>query len=378
MPSTSLASKPEVRKTTLAVVLILLALGAGGLYGLWYYGYHISVGTPLAITHNPPTGPFLVAHPITFDATVTGTNLNSVILAYRTQQWVPSAGAFIVGNWFSAPMSLLSADTSLYSYTMPASEVSGSFLQYQISASDSSGNTIRTSMNELTVGDFNWDSAQTNEVAVVRTVTSQVSLTLDQIDGFNDNVTIKIPNSSPAGVSITPVQALVTPPNAVVLQITSTSDSQLVQRYSVEIDAVYSPVAFSSIQVIRRTNLILTVTDFALTVSPTYAKVIRPSSSVNAVASYVVTLTAYDGFTVPAGFQTVVTGLPSGASWVLQLVSYTIDANGNAHTTYKLLITVQSTATVALSQFDFKMTATTQGTTVSHDVSGLQLDIVSS
>jgi len=358
------------------LVILVLAVGLGYLY--YYEGYRISVGTPLIITHSSPVGPFFVAHQITFQATVTGTNLNSVILTYRLLQWIPSAGAFILGGWVSAPMFIATTDTTLYSYTMPASEVSGSTVQYQISASDSSGNTVRTSTYELAVGDFNWDSAQTSEVVAVRTVTSQVSLTLNQIDGFTDNVTIKIPNSPPAGVSITPVQSQVSPPNAVVLQITSTSDSQLVQRYLVEIDAVYSPVSLSSIQVIRRTNLVLTVTDFGLTVSPTYAKVIRPSSSVNATASYVVTLSAHSGFTVPAGFVTTVTGLPSGTSWTLQMVSYAIDSSGNAQTTYKLIITVRSTATVALSQFDFKISASIQGTTVSHNVSGLQLDIVSS
>jgi len=371
------STNPQIRKA-FAVVLLILLLLATSIGVMYYYGYRLSVGTPLVIAHNSPMGSFSVAHQITFQATVTGTNLNNVILTYRILQWVPSAGAFVLGGWISAPMFIATTDATLYSYTMPASEVSGSAVQYQISASDSSGNTVRTSTYELTIGDFNWNSPQTSEIVVVRTITSRVNLTLSQINGFNDNVTIKIPNSPPAGVSITPVQPQVSPSNAVVLQITSTSDSQLVQRYSVEIDAVYSPVSLSSIQVIRRTNLVLTVTDFDLTVSPTYVKVIRPSSSVNATGSYLVTLSTHSGFTVPTGFVTTVTGLPSGASWVLQLVSYAIDSSGNAQTTYKLIITVRSTATVALSQFDFKMSATTLSTVISHDVSGLQLDIVSS
>jgi hypothetical protein len=365
-------------------VVLIIALAVTGVFWFLYYeyGYVISYGatiTPLAIQHSLPIGPFSVGHQIPFVATVTGTNLNSVILTYRASQWVPSSGAFIMGSWASAPMSLLSGGTSLFSYTLPASEVSGSSIQYQISASDSLGNIIRTQMYELAIGDFDWTLTQTSEVVVVRTITSQVALSLGEINGFNDNVTIQIPNSPPAGVSIAPVKAQVTPPKDVVLQITSTSDSQLVQKYSIEVDAMYSPVSLSSIQVIRRTNLILTVTDFELQVAPSYAKIIRPTQfSVTSIASYVVILKTHDGFTVPNGFATTVTGLPSNAGWSLQMVSYTVDASGTTQTTYNLVVSVTSTTTVALYPFDFKMTATIQGTTLSHDITGLQLEVATS
>jgi hypothetical protein len=54
-----------------------------------------------------------------------------------------------------------------------------------------------------------------------------------------------------------------------------------------------------------------------------------------------------------------------------------IDVTGTAQATYNLVISVTSSTTVALYPFDFKMTAITQGATISHDVSGLQLEIAS-
>jgi hypothetical protein len=99
---------------------------------------------------------------------------------------------------------------------------------------------------------------------------------------------------------------------------------------------------------------------------------------VTATASYTVTLKTHDGFAVPAGFTVALTGLPIGTSWKLQLISYAIDATGTAQSTYNLIITAQSNAVIGLYALDFKMTAITQGTTISHDVSTLQVEIATS
>ena len=42
----------------------------------------------------------------------------------------------------------------------------------------------------------------------------------------------------------------------------------MVSKYNVEIDAIYSPPAASAVQIIRKTTLVLTVTDFDLDVTP--------------------------------------------------------------------------------------------------------------
>jgi hypothetical protein len=315
-----------------------------------------------------------IANPITFDANVTGSNLQNVTLAYRIIVQASSGKGLIVGDLVKVPMLLRAAGKDTYSYTVPSSEIAGVYIQYYISAFDSSGNIVRTDVYNLSVGDFDWVSDKSDEVVAVRTIATRVSLDTYPINDFDRPVTIKVATSVPAGVSIRPLSAQVVPPNPVILQITSTKDSELVQKYDVEIDAVYSPPAASAIQIIRKTTLVLTVTDFDVTVTPSYMESQRGTDK---YATYTATLTAYNGLTALQGFQFSLSGLPSQiTNWKLEVVSYKIDENGKAVSVYNLVIKVESSVPTGLFLFTVKVTAQTTDGNISHDVENIQLKVV--
>jgi hypothetical protein len=270
-------------------------------------------------------------------------------------------------------MLLRAAGRDTYSYTVPSSDIAGVYVQYYISAFDTSGNVARTDVYNLSIGDFDWVSDKTDEVVAVRTITTRVSLDTYSINDFASAVTIKVAGSAPAGVSIRPLSAQVVPPNPVVLQITSTKDSELVQKYDVEIDAVYSPPAASAVQIVRVTTLVLTVTDFDLTVTPSYVESQRGTDK---YATYTATLTAYNGLTALQGFQFSISGLPDHTSWKLEVVSYKIDEDGKAVSIYNLVIKVESSVATGLFLFAVTVKAQTTGGSISHAVENIQLKVV--
>jgi hypothetical protein len=370
---TSLSPTPvSIRTILLVVVLITLAV-TSGIIALAYYRGPGTYSGNLAITHKSPTGPLFIANPITFDANVTGSNLQNVTLAYRIIQQAASGKGLIVGDLVKVPMLLRAAGKDTYSYTVPSSDIAGVYVQYYISAFDTSGNVARTDVYNLSVGDFDWVSDKSDEVVAVRTITTRVSLDTYPINDFDRPVTIKVAGSVPAGVSIRPLSAQVVPPNPVVLQITSTKDSELVQKYNVEIDAVYSPPAASAVQIVRVTTLVLTVTDFDLTVTPSYVESQRGTDK---YATYTATLTAYNGLTALQGFQFSISGLPDHTSWKLEVVSYKIDEDGKAVSIYNLVMKVESSVPTGLYLFTVKVTAQTTGGNISHDVENIQLKVV--
>jgi len=371
------AASPQISTRTilLAVLFILLAV-TGGILALVYYRPVSVYGGALAITHNPPAGPFTIANPITFDANVTGSNLINVTFAYRIVQLAAAGQGVLVGNLVTAPMLLKAAGQNTYSYTIPSSEMSGVYVQYYISAFDTSNNVVRTDVYNLSVGDFNWSSDKTDEVIVTRTITSRISLALTPINGFSKAVTIRIAGSAPAGVSIRPVSGQVVPPNPVTLEITSTTDSQLVREYAVEIDAVYSPPSLSSVQIVRKTTLVLTVTDFDFDITPTYQKVTVPSYYTTPNnATYSLVMNVYHGFNVPNGFKISVSGLPAYTSSELVLVDYKINQDDTATVTYNLVVIVQPRVTTGLYLFTVTISAATTGGTISHNQTSIQVEI---
>jgi proteasome lid subunit RPN8/RPN11 len=354
---------PSTRTLLLALIIITLAV-TGGIVALAYYRSPGVYGGNLAITHTSPNGPFAIANPITFDANVTGTDLLNVTLAYRIIEMASSGKGLIVGDLIKVPMLLRAAGGNTYSYTVPSSEISGVYVQYYISAYDGSGNVVRTEVYNLSVGDFIWSNDKTDEVVVIRQMTSQVSLPLETINGFSKLVTLRVVGSAPAGVSVRPVASQVIPPNPGVLQISSTSDAQLVQKYEMEIDAVYSPAGASAVQIVRTTTLVLTITDFDFDISPTY---MESGRGTDVYVSYTLTLRVYDGFVATNNFQFSVTGLPDHTSWQLILVSYKIDNTGLATSVYSLQVKVESNAPTGLFLFNVNISAATSGGTVSHD-----------
>jgi uncharacterized membrane protein len=203
-----------------------------------------------------------------------------------------------------------------------------------------------------------------------------VTLALDSIHSFNEPVTIRIPTAPPLGVRIAPVSTQVRPPNPAVLTITSTDTAQVVSKYDIEIDAIYSVHA---VQIIRSTTLELTLTDIDIDVSPTYQKTLRCSTSYSCNesqnhAAYTVTLTVYDGFTSPNGIKLSQTGLPDTVRYTILWVDYKIAADGTETLTYILDIRANTNATVDKYLFSVVVTAGT----ITHSVDNLQLEIVSS
>jgi proteasome lid subunit RPN8/RPN11 len=374
-PSTAPVS---IRTILLVVILITLAV-VGGIAALAYYR-PLGPSGNLAIAHNPPSPPFTIGNPITFDANVTGSNLLNVTLSYKIIESAPQQGGVIIGNLFSVPMLLkavCSTSPCTYSYTLPSSEVSGLYIQYYISVYDTASppNVVRTDVYSLDVGDFIWHDDKT-EVTIFRQVQGSVTLALDSIHSFNEPVTIRIPTAPPLGVRIAPVSTQVRPPNPAVLTITSTDTAQVVSKYDIEIDAIYSVHA---VQIIRSTTLELTLTDIDIDVSPTYQKTLRCSTSYSCNeaqnhASYTVTLTVYDGFTSPSGIRLSQTGLPDTVRYTILWVDYKIAADGTETLTYNLDIRANTNATVDKYLFSVVVTAGT----ITHSVDNLQLEIVSS
>jgi hypothetical protein len=257
-----------------------------------------------------------------------------------------------------------------YSYTLPASEASGVYVQYYVSAYDTSSppNVARTETYVLNLGYFDWGIDKT-EITIVRTIASQVSIRLNSINGFNKPVTIRIVSAAPLGVDITPLSTQVAPPNSAVLRITSTDNAQIVQKYDVEIDAVYS---VGAIQIIRSTILELTVTDFSIGVEPGSLQA-RYCTDVQTCATYdafyTLTLTIYQGMNAPNGIKVSVTGLPNQITYQLILVSDKISEQGTETLTYNLRVHVQSslsTTLPALYVLTVTGTAGTTGGTISH------------
>jgi proteasome lid subunit RPN8/RPN11 len=361
----------SIRTILLVVTLITLAV-IGGIAALAYYRPS-SGGGNLTITHNSPRGPFVIANPMTFDANVTGTNLSNVTLAYRIIEQAPSGTGFIVGDLIKVPMLLKAAGKDTYSYTIPSSEISGVFINYYISAFDTTGDVARTDVFNIAVGDFDWVADKTDEVVAVRTIATQVTLDLQPINGFSKPVTIKVVGSPPAGVSVRPLSPSVVPPNPAILDIKSTGDSERVQKFNLEIDAVYSPPGASAVQIVRKTTLVLTVTDFDLDITPTYVESQRGTDK---EATYTMTMKVYDGFTVPKGFQISVDGLPEHTSWKLVLVSHRISEDQLVEIVYNLVVKVESGTKTGLYLFSVKISAATSGGTITHDKSNLQLKVV--
>jgi proteasome lid subunit RPN8/RPN11 len=362
----------STRTILLVVILITLAV-TGGIVALAYYRGPTSYGGNLAITHTPPRPPFVIANPITFDANVTGSNLSNVTLAYRVIEQAPSGTGFIVGDLVKVPMLLKAAGKDTYSYTVPSSEIAGVYINYYISAFDSSGNVARSDVYNLSIGDFDWVLDRTDEMIAVRSVVTQVRLDLEPFNGFSKPVVIRVVGSPPAGVSIRPLAVQVIPPNPAMLEIRSTSDSELVRKYNLEIDAVYSPPGASAVQIIRRTTLVLTVTDFTMDVFPNYLESGRGTEK---NVTYTLNLKVFSGFSAPGGFKVSVSGLPTHTSWELMAVDYKVNDEGLAETNYYLVVWVESNAPTGLFLFTVTVTALTSGGTIYHDKGNIQLKIV--
>lgn len=366
----------STRTILIVVVLITLAVTAG-IVALAYYRPTTWYGGLLEITHNPPKTSFTIGNPITLDANVTGSNLLNVTLAYRIIEQASTAEGVIVGNLVRVPMLAKAAGctgTCTYSYTLPASEVAGLYIQYYVTAYDTASppDLVRTEVYTLDVGDFNWRDDKT-EVVVVRQVQSSVTLPLTSIHDFSQPVTIRMVTPPPLGVRIVASSTQVRPPNSAVLTITTTDKAQISYKYDIEIDAIY---AVHAVQIIRSTTLQLTVTDFDVDVSPTYDKTERCHTSDRCddrteYALYTVMLTIYDGFTSPDGIKLSMSGLPDHTSHEVLFVDHKIATDETETLTYHLKIRADTSAKEDKYLFSVVVTAGT----IKHSVDNIQFEI---
>jgi proteasome lid subunit RPN8/RPN11 len=372
----------SIRTILLVVTLITLAV-IGGIAALAYYRPSSAAGGNLTITHNPPSPPFTIGNPVTFDANVTGSNLLNVTLSYKIIESAPQQGGVIIGNLVSVPMLLKAAcstsSTCTYSYTLPSSEVAGLNVQYYISAFDTASppNFVRTDVRSLDVGDFNWVDDKTQVTALRQSSASvpltTVSLALDSIHNFNDPVTIRIVTAPPLGVRVVPTSTQVRPPNPAVITISSTDKAQMTSKYDIEVDAVY---AVHAVQIIRSTTLELTLTDIEINVEPTYQKTLRcsPTYSCNETdkyALYTVTLTVYEGFTSPSGITLSPTGLPNYTYYRFLLLDHKIAADGTETLTYRF--EVRATTSAKVDTYLFSMVV--RAGNVIHSQDNIQFEI---
>ncbi len=365
------APMPIPTRTILLVVVLITLAVTGGIVALAYYGGPGTAGGGnLNIKHTPPQPPFTIAHPITLDANVTGTDLKNVTLGYRVLEQSATGRGFIVGDLVKVPMLLKAAGKDTYSYTLPSADVSGLYINYYISAFDGSGNAARSDVYNLEVGDFVWVQDRT-DVVVTRTIVSSIRLEMEPINAFARAVTIKIAGSPPLGVQIRPVSTQVVPPNPAVLEIRTTDNAQLVSDYEVEVDAVYSPPGVSAVQIIRKTTLVLTVTDFDFELFAPDGTHVKPDKEI----TYVMRMRVYNGFTTPDGFKISVTGLPDKATWKFVLDDYRIDNEEMSEVTYDLVIEIASGTKTGLYLFAITITAATSGGSITHYISNIQLNV---
>jgi len=369
------AAPPAISiRTILLVVLFITLAVTAGMVALIYYrgdGGGTSCGN-LAVKHNSPQPPFTIAHPITFDANVTGSNLSNVTLSYRIIEQDPTGKGYMVGDLRQFPMLLRAAGKDTYSYTLPGSEISGLFINYYITAFDTYGNTARSDVYTLSVGDFKWTYDRTDEIVVTRTIARTVAIDIDPINSFARAVTIKVVGPVPLGVLITPVSSQVVPPETAQLRITTADNAQLVSGAEVEIDAVYIPPGGGAIQIIRSSMLILTVTDFGMGVVSPPVPEVHPDKEI----TYTLKLQVYDGFTAPNGFQINVNPLPDKATWKLVLSDYRIDKGEMADITYDLVIDIEPGTKTGLYLFSVVVTVVRSDGTIIHTVSNIQLKVV--
>ena len=361
------------------VIMAILTIVFGSMAGILAYNYQTPIATVanLGITHTPPTGPLLIGNAAEFDASLTGSNLQSVTMTYQIMTEAPNNQGLVIGEENTATMLLSNPAGNVYSYTLPGSQVLGTFIQYYISARDTSSNVARTQVYTVPIQDFNWLASTSTEIAILRSTTTQVRLNLTSINGFNKLVAIKVAGNLPPGVTVAQANSSVTAPGAAILQLSATSDASLVTKYNVEVDAIYSPIGSPGISITRAMTLVLTTTDFTLTVVPTLLQISSANIPVSgsSTVAYSMVLSVSNGFNAPGGFQTSIVGLPSGMTWQLVQTGYSI-TSGASTQTFNLVLTIPYATTVSLYLFNVRVSATTPYGTVSHEVDNLEINVM--
>ena len=310
---------PSAQKTTLrtlsplpirlilGVILIAMILSISILGISMLSTKHIP--TPAAIYHTQVTNA-LVGSPISIVANSTG--IKNMTLFYARD-----------GESYTALL-MNSNNTGAFHSIIPASIVTGN-LSYYLEATTDAGTVMSTNVYHVLVSDFTiYPVNQTVTVYRNATKSSFTLLDVASINGFNQEVAILV-SGAPRGVNVfSPANGL--PGTIINVSLDANSNAPL-GSFPLYIAASYSPSGSQAIQ--RTAKVIVTVTDFDLTIQPTSISVFAGSQ-----AEFTINVTTGEGFEAPITFT--VTGLPQGAKMVL------IPTNGST------LLTVPGTLSLAL------------------------------
>jgi len=331
-PPTIQVGKPSPRirgplpiKLILGLILIVLVIS------LSILGIQTLSTRPLpirAMIYHTPVASTLVGSPISIVANSTG--IKNMTLFYAND-----------GEPFKAIEMTLTAPGQ-FQATIPSYEVTGNISYYLDGTTDIGGN-IASDIFHVLVADFNLSPAnQTVTVYRNATIPSTTFLNLVAINGFSDNVKISA-SGAPNGVT------LVNPDNEhagtiISIGITATSNAS-VGSFPVYITASYPLEGSPTIE--RTARLMVTVTDFDLTVYPSTMSVLAGSEG-----QFTITVTTSDGFSAP--ISVAVTDVPQGAKVALSsangsslisvpgTVSLAIQTIGVRQGTYTITITVKA------------------------------------
>lgn len=282
---------------------------------------------PAAIYHTQVANS-LVGSPISIVANSTG--IKNMTLFYARDEESYTA------------LEMISNNTGAFHSIIPGSQVTGN-LSYYLEATTDTGTKISTDVYHVLVADFDiYPENQT--VTVYRNATNLSFTLLDviSINGFNQGVTISV-SGAPRGVNVfSPANGL--PGTIINVSLEANSNASL-GSFPLYITASYSPSDSQAVQ--RTAKVIVTVTDFDLTVQPKSLSVLAGTQS-----EFSINVTTGQGFEAP--MTLTVTGLPQGAKMVLMptngsalltvpgTISFAMQTIGVRQGTYTITLTVKA------------------------------------
>jgi len=329
-------SSPPARRTVLpalkplSVRLILGVILIAMIISISLLGFSM-----LSTKHLPPQA---AIYPVQVTNSLVGTPIS--IVANSTS--IKNATLFYARDGEAYAALQMNSNGTVFQSVIPASQVTGS-LSYYVEATADNGTVISTVVYHVLVSDFNV-YAENQAVTIYRNATNPSFLLLDvtSVSGFDQAVAISV-SGTPMGVKV------VTPtnwqPGASINASLSANSNAPLGSFPLYIIASYSPSGSQPVQ--RSAKVIVTVTDFDLTVQPT-------TLSVLAGFQGDFTLTVSTGQEFEAPMMLSVAGLPQGAKMVIlpsngstQLtvpgtIRLAIQTTGVRQGTYTISITVKA------------------------------------
>jgi len=316
---------------TLILVVIVIALIASAILigALLLRG--MTASPALSISHVP----ILTANigtPIEVKANVTG-SAQIVRLFYNP---VDSGSPIVVG--------MNSPALGQYSYTIPGDQVTGSILYY-IEAIGASGNHVRSNTYQIQIADFRLTTTDT-ALTVYRTQTVTSELSVLQINGFNEPVTLAAAGQPP-GLSVDFSQNPLPSGTASTNMIVVASQDAAEGTFVFNVVATFSPP--NATPTTRQVAVRVTVTDFSLQVAP-----LAQQFRIGGTTIFQLNVTIQQGFTDHVNVS--VQDLPAGATATLSTSGGTM-ALGPGTTT----ITLQITTTTNVKPGTYTLTIIASG-----------------